>query len=174
MLCGRFPSLIVLFPDIARAAAQYRIDRVAASETNARLAGYQGAMWAWESGATGLWVTNSRGDQHEDHISADIPLAHRKYFLATGDMKFLRDDWSLLNATCRFWECRFGRVDSAGGPPPGYAKGCAPKDGRGNWTVLRVVSPDESAGRPGTVNNSGEHPDPADSHHDTAGLSCAH
>ena len=150
-----FPSLIVLFPDIARAAAQYRIDRVAASETNARLAGYEGAMWAWESGATGLWVTSSRDDRHEDHISADIPLAHRKYFLATGDMQFLRDDWPLLNATCKFWECRFGRVDSTGGPPPpGYAKGCAAKDGRGNWTVLRVVSPDESAGRPGTVNNS--------------------
>ena len=152
-----FPSLVVLFPDIARAAAQYRIDRIAASETNALLAGYEGAMWAWESGATGLWVTNSRGDQHEDHISADIPLAHRKYFLATGDMQFLRDDWPLLNASCRFWACRFGRVDSVGKvAPPGYAKGCAAKDGHGNWTVRRVVSPDESAGRPGTVNNSGE------------------
>ena len=51
---------------------------------------------------------------HEDHISADIPLAHRKYFLATGDMQFLRDDWPLLNASCRFWACRFGRVDSVG------------------------------------------------------------
>ena len=150
-----FPSLIVLFPDIARAAAQYRIDRVAASETNARLAGYEGAMWAWQSATTGLPFRASRDDKHEDHISADIPLAHRKYFLATGDMQFLRDDWPLLNATCKFWECRFGRVDSTNGPPPpGYAKGCAAKDGRGNWTVLNVVSPDESAGRPGTVNNS--------------------
>ena len=70
-------------------------------------------------------------------------------------MQFLHDDWPLLNATCKFWECRFGRVDSAKGPPsPGYAKGCAAKDGSGNWTVLNVVSPDESAGRPGTVNNS--------------------
>ena len=55
--------------------------------------------------------------------------------------------WPSLNATCRFWECRFTRTDSAGpNGPPGYGPNCSAKDGSGNWTVHFVVPPDESAG----------------------------
>ena len=73
------PVLAVLHPDIARAAFQYRFDRVNASLENARLSGYDGAMWAWESAVTGLWTAPCRDcDTAENHISADIPLAMRK------------------------------------------------------------------------------------------------
>ena len=86
-----FPVLTVLYPDLARVAVQYRFDHLAASEANAAASGYDGAMWAWESASTGLWTSiDPTNDYHENHVSADIPLAHRRFFLATGDRDFLQ------------------------------------------------------------------------------------
>jgi hypothetical protein len=143
-----FPVLTVLFPDLARATAQYRIDRLPASLKNAELCGYDGAMWAWESASTGLWTAPWReADLNENHISSDIPLAWRRFYYATGDETFLASAWPALNATCAFWECRFTRTDSAGPlGPAGYGPNCSSKDGTGNWTVKGVISPDESSG----------------------------
>lgn len=141
------PVLCVLFPDLARVAAQYRIDRLPASLANAAASDYDGAMWSWESASTGLWTAPCRTcDLNENHISADIPLALRKLYYATGDRALLRDIWPLLNETCRFWECRFSRVDATGPAPPGAGAACGGKDGTGNFTVLRVMTPDESRG----------------------------
>jgi hypothetical protein len=44
-----FPVLAALFPDLARAAAQYRLDRLNASLANANAMGYDGAEFAWEN-----------------------------------------------------------------------------------------------------------------------------
>jgi len=140
----------VLFPALARANAQYRLDRLAASEENARDAGFEGAMWAMESAFTGRWTSPWRdADLKEQHVSADLPLAWRRHWHATGDAAFLRALWPALNATCVFWACRFTREDSPRAPP--RAAGCSPKGGRGNWTLRGVVTPDESAG---TVDDS--------------------
>ena len=80
-------------------------------------------------------------------FQADIPLAHRRYFYATNDSSFLAASWPTLNATCRFWACRFTRTDSVEpNGPPGYGPNCSAKDGIGNWTVHNVIPPDESAG----------------------------
>ncbi len=141
------PVLTVLFPDLARAAAQYRLDRLPASLANAAASGYDGAMWAWESAFTGLWTAPWReADTSENHISADIPLAWRKFYYATGDKAWLATAWPALNATCRFWACRFQRTDSSGPAPPGYGPACAGKDGVGNWTVHGIITPDEASG----------------------------
>jgi len=141
-----FPVLTVLFPDLARVAAQYRIDRLPASLSNARAMGYDGAKFAWESAATGLWASPWRGaDFSEDHLNADVPLAWRRFYYATGDAAFLAEAWPHLNETCRFWACRFQRTDSAGGAPPaGFSANCSAKDGAGNFTVKQVIPPDES------------------------------
>lgn len=142
------PVIIVLAPDLSMAITQYRLDRLPASLANAAAAGLQGAMWAWESAATGLWTAPCRTcDLNENHISADIPLSMRKFYYASGNTTWLRGVWPLLNETCRFWECRFQRVDAVGpAPPPGYASGCGWKDGTGNWSVFKVMTPDESRG----------------------------
>ena len=142
------PVLHVLFPNISLAITQYRLDRLPASLANAAAAGYQGAMWAWESAFTGSWTAPCRTcDLNENHISADIPLSLRKYYYASGSKEFLSDVWPLLNETCRFWECRFQRVDAVGpAPPAGDAPNCGWKDGVGNWSVYRVMTPDESRG----------------------------
>lgn len=142
------PVLTALYPSLARSALQYRLDRLQQSLNNAIMAGYKGAMWAWESAFTGGWTGPWRkGDMNEHHISADIPLAMRKFFYTTNDLDFLREAWPALNATCTFWECRFRRINSKYPCSGVYStSGCSPKDGIGNWSVWNVVPPDEGAG----------------------------
>ena len=77
----------------------------------------------------------------EHHISADIPLAMRQYYLATQDTAWLARAWPALNASCQFWACRFSRTDAAP-----RAQGCGGKDGAGNFTIKRAQGPDENAG----------------------------
>lgn len=142
-----FPVLTALFPSLARVTAAYRFDRLGAYEANAAASGYDGAMISWESAFTGFWASPWRAaDLYEYHIDADVPLAHRRFFYATGDTDFLAESWPLLNATCRFWACRFTRTDSSGPPPPGFALNCSAKNGAGNWTLHNVIPPDESSG----------------------------
>ena len=142
-----FPVLTVMHTDLARSAAQYRLDRLPGALTNAALSGYDGAMWPWESASTGLWTAPWRAaDTNENHISADIPLSWRRFYYATGDKAWLVSAWPALNQTCRFWECRFTRTDSTGPAPAGYGPSCSPKTGSGNWTVKQVIPPDESRG----------------------------
>lgn len=139
-----YPVLIALHPDIAWSVAQYRLARLGASMQRALANGYEGAFWAWESAVTGLDTAAWRqADLNENHISADIPLAWRRFYYATGNKTFLAEAWPALNQTCTFWACRFTRTDSKGANGPGA---CSAKDGSGNWTVKSVICPDESSG----------------------------
>jgi len=91
----------------------------------------------------GLGVSTwAAADLFENHISADIPLAWRRYYFATGDITWLASSWPALKQTCVYWECRFTRTDSVGAVGPGK---CSPKDGKGNFTILNVICPDESS-----------------------------
>jgi hypothetical protein len=64
-----FPVLTVLYPDLGRVAAQYRFDRLGASEQNAAAMGYDGAAFSWESAFTGLWASPWRqADYSENHL----------------------------------------------------------------------------------------------------------
>lgn len=149
--------LTLLHPDITLAVTKYRAARLNASMQRAATNGYDGAFWAWESAFTGLDSAPWRdADMHEQHISADIPLAMRKYFYATGDKQWLQDTaWPVLNQTCAFWACRFTRTNSSNsisdaaspaGLNGGYGPACSSKAGTGNWTVKQVICPDESSG----------------------------
>ncbi len=143
------PVLAVLFPSLARAATQYRLDRLPASYANARSLNESGAHYAWESAASGLWASPWRAaDFAEVHLQADIPLALRKLYYATGDVGLLRAAWPLLQGSCAFWECRLTRSDTPrnASAPPGYPPGCASKAGAGNFTARGVITPDESQG----------------------------
>jgi hypothetical protein len=144
-----FPVLVVLFPEMALNAIRYRTARLEASMQRAANNGYSGAFWAWESAITGLDTAPWReADINENHISADIPLAWRSYYYATGDMTTLQSQWNALRQTCIFWECRFTRVDSntSAPPPAGFGSRCSAKDGTGNFTVRGVICPDEGSG----------------------------
>lgn len=153
------PSLLLLQPDIVSAVLRYRSDRLGAAQQRAGWYTFDGAMWPWESAFTGtdcvVYPPNPEGI-YEHHISGDIAIAFRQYWLATRNNTWLAQTaWPVSNATCAFWACRFIRQDAPQGPNwddaagAGGAAGAACGDktvGSANWTIRRVQPPDESAG----------------------------
>jgi len=139
----QYPPLLLLHPDLAAGALQYRLDRLDRAVARSGSFGFTGANWPWESAYSGVDTVTAGNIEgwYEHHISADIPLAMRQYYLATQDAAWLARAWPALNASCQFWACRFSRVDAAP-----VAQGCGGKDGAGNFTIKRAQGPDENAG----------------------------
>lgn len=137
-----FPPLLLLHPDLAAGALQYRLDRLDKAIERAPEYGFEGADWPWESAFSGIdTVAAPNIEGHfEHHISGDIAMAMRQYYLATQDKAFLSRAWPALNATCAFWACRFVRTDAPDAP------GCGSKVGVGNFTIRHAQGPDENAG----------------------------
>jgi beta-phosphoglucomutase len=108
-------------PDIARSLLTYRYHTLDGARRKAADSGYQGAMFAWESAATGdemtprwsilddpyaeavrLWSRD-----REIHISSDIAYAVWQYWQATGDDIWMRDYGAeIILDTARFWMSR--------------------------------------------------------------------
>ena len=74
-----FPSLMMWHPSLARSLIKYRNDRVGEAKGKALSynKGYEGAMFPWESGFTGVEVCPSWAStgQLEQHITGDISFA---------------------------------------------------------------------------------------------------
>jgi trehalose/maltose hydrolase-like predicted phosphorylase len=107
------PFFTLTQPDLARSLLNYRYHTLDGARRKAANSGYQGAMFAWESAATGdemtprwsiledpyaeatrIWCRDSpkeRLRQREIHISADIAYAVWQYWQVTGDDIWLRD-----------------------------------------------------------------------------------
>ncbi len=104
-----FPVLLVLHPELAKEMLEYRYQRLEAARKNAFLHGYHGAMYPWESGATGaeetpVWALSG---PYEHHITADVAIAAWNYFLVTGDKEWLKEKgMPILQETAAFWESR--------------------------------------------------------------------
>lgn len=106
------PALVVLHPELARSMLDYRVDRLAAAEWRASGQGYRGAMFPWESAATGAEETppDALSGPLEHHITADIAIAAWTYFQVTQDAQWLRKDGYRLIAECAaFWTSRVDR-----------------------------------------------------------------
>src|SRR5690606_35243704 len=113
------PFFTLTWPEAARAMLMYRYHTLPAARANAARLGYSGALYAWESAATGEDVTPSfvgtpegevirilTGEQ-EHHISADVAYAVWQYWDATRDDRFLLDaGLEILIETARFWASR--------------------------------------------------------------------
>ena len=84
-----FPNLVALFPRQALALTQYRSRRLPAARIRAATHGYAGAMWPWESALTGFGEYEAN-DDHEIHISGDVPNAFRLYFRMSRNVSWLR------------------------------------------------------------------------------------
>lgn len=108
-------------PAIARSLLDYRYDTLAGARRKAAHAGYKGAMFAWESAATGdemtpKWSMSSDpyvepvriwNGEREIHISADIAYAIWQYWQATGDYAWMRDRGAeIILDTALFWLSR--------------------------------------------------------------------
>lgn len=87
--------------DVARSMLDYRFKRVPAAENNARLNGYRGIQFPWQSGATGCEVTvpfaGQAGGAGEQHVNLDVALAFDGFARVSGDDGFIREKvWPVM------------------------------------------------------------------------------
>jgi len=114
-----FPVLNLRLPTVTRALLQYRYRRLPEARRAARLAGYRGAMFPWQSGSDGreesqqLHLNPRSGRWNPDvshrahHIGIAIAYNVWQYYQATGDLAYLIDyGTELLVEIARFWASR--------------------------------------------------------------------
>jgi len=134
-----FPFYLFTFPHIAKNFLLYRYKRISQARALAKQEGFQGAKFPWESADTGLeetpeWardidrrIIKIHTHKQEHHITCDIAYAVYKYYVATGDEKFMDTcGYELLLATARFWASRVERG----------------KKGK-SYEIRNVIGPDE-------------------------------
>ena len=115
------PFFLFTQPQIARNLLTYRYHTLEGARRKAKHYGFRGAMYAWESAATGdevtprwalpenfyeedirIWVRD-----REIHISADISIAAWFYWQVTGDDQWMRDFGAeIILDTALFWSSR--------------------------------------------------------------------
>jgi kojibiose phosphorylase len=116
-------------PEVAQRLLAYRHARLPGARRKARANGFDGAQFPWESAGSGDEVTPTlvadaadpsrivriwTGDI-EIHISAVIAHAAMRYWAATGDDAFMRDQGAeLIVETARFWASRLEWDATAG------------------------------------------------------------
>ena len=113
------PFFTFMRPELARNMLHYRYHTLPGARRKAQENGYEGAMFAWESAATGdettpRWVPGPEGGliriwcgDIELHITADVAYAVMQYWRAAGDDAFMRDFGAeILLDTARFWGSR--------------------------------------------------------------------
>lgn len=125
-----FPAVLVLHPEIARSMIEYRFQRLDAARRNAFSKGYQGAMYPWESAASGVEETPvwALSGPFEHHITACVGIAAWKYYCVTQDKQWLKEKgYPILSATADFWASRVER------------------NGPGQYDIKNVVAADEWA-----------------------------
>jgi len=125
-----YPALLLLQPRIAASLMEYRFQRLEAAKHNAASHGYKGAMFPWESAASGneetpVWALSG---PFEHHITADVAIAAWNYYSVTQDKTWLREKgYPILKETADFWASRVER------------------NGPGHYDILNVVAADEWA-----------------------------
>jgi alpha,alpha-trehalase len=111
-----FPFLNLSVPDITRALLLYRYRRLPEARWAARQAGYEGAMYPWQSGSdgreetqtlhlnpkSGRWLPDNSHRQRHINIAVAYNVWH--YYQVTGDVSFLAFYGAeMLIEIARFW-----------------------------------------------------------------------
>jgi kojibiose phosphorylase len=138
------PFFIYTQPRLARNMLLYRYHTLPGARRVAEEAGgprgYEGALYAWESAATGdettpRWVPDPRSQalvriwtgDIEYHVAADVAYAVHQYWRITGDDAFMHDHGAeIILDTARFW-----------------ASIAAWNETRGAYEIRDVIGPDE-------------------------------
>ena len=120
------PFFTLTWPEAARSLLMYRYHTLAGAREKAAAMGWRGALYAWESAATGAEVSPEQligpdrklvavlCGRQEQHISADIAYAVWQYWQATEDDDFLLQAGAeILLETARFWASR-ARLEADG------------------------------------------------------------
>ena len=125
-----YPSILVLHPEMAKSLVEYRYQRLTAAKRNAFNHGYKGAMFPWESAASGVEETPvwALSGPFEHHITACVGIAAWNYFCVTQDKEWLmQKGWPVLKEVADFWASRVER------------------NGPGKFDIKDVVAADEWA-----------------------------
>jgi hypothetical protein len=126
-----FPALLLLRPERARGLIGFRSRFLPEAQARARVHGFEGAMYPWEADpGTGLDVTPAFAVENADreiHVNSAVALAQWQYYLASGDVNWLRQEgYSVIAAVADFWASR-STWDEA----------------RQRFEILNVTSPEE-------------------------------
>jgi protein-glucosylgalactosylhydroxylysine glucosidase len=125
-----FPPLLIMHPEMAKSMVEYRYERLKEAKHNAFSHGYKGAMYPWESAASGneetpVWALSG---PFEHHITADVAIAAWDYFAVTRDTSWLKDKgYPIIKECADFWVSRVER------------------NGPGKYDIKNVVAADEWA-----------------------------
>lgn len=125
-----YPAMLVMHPEMAKSMVEYRYQRLPAARRNAFNHGYKGAMFPWESAASGVEETPvwALSGPFEHHITACVGIAAWNYYCVTQDKEWLKEKgWPLLKETADFWASRVER------------------NGPGKYEINNVVAADEWA-----------------------------
>lgn len=134
-----FPYFNFRQPTLARSLLLYRYRRLDQARHAATKAGYQGAMFPWQSGSngreesqvihlnpkSGRWIEDKTYRQR--HVNAAIAYNVWQYYEVSGDTEFLSEHGAeMLLEIARFW-----------------ASICSYDDSRARYQICGVVGPDE-------------------------------
>ena len=98
-------------PEIAYSMLDYRFERLNAAKNNAKLNGYRGIQFPWQSGTMGCEETapfaGQAGGVGEQHINLDVALAFDAYARVSGDECFLKEKaWPVIKGVAEWIESR--------------------------------------------------------------------
>jgi beta-phosphoglucomutase family hydrolase len=151
-----FPMLTLRIPEVTRSLLMYRFRRLDEARRLAREAGFEGAMYPWQSGSdgreetqvlhlnpkSGRWLPDTTHRQR--HVNAAIAYNIWEYYQATGDADFMAYHGAeMLLEIARFWSS-IAEYDAD----------------RGRYSIHGVVGPDEfhtddpNSDEPGLSNNA--------------------
>ena len=151
-----FPFLNLRLPELTRALLRYRYRRLPEARWAAKEAGYEGAMYPWQSGSdgreesqklhlnplSGRWISDNSHLQR--HINIAIAYNVWLYYQVTADISFLSFHGAeILIEIARFW-ASIAQYNTS----------------LGRYEIRKVMGPDEyhdsypEAGEPGIDNNA--------------------
>ncbi len=109
-----FMTPMLCAPDVARAMLDYRSKRLEAYRNNARINGYRGIQFPWQSGDTGSEVTvlTCLMAPTEHHVNMDVALAFDGYARISGDEEFIKEQaWPVMRGVAEWIESRVTKTE---------------------------------------------------------------
>lgn len=101
------PFYLYTQPKMAERLVKFRINTLEGAKKNAKLYGYAGAKYPWESSVSGEeQCPNWQYADHEVHVTADVVFGLWHYYKNTKEIQFLKDVIPVFMETAKFWQER--------------------------------------------------------------------
>ena len=109
-----FMTPMLCAPDVAKAMLEYRSKRLEAYRNNARINGYRGIQFPWQSGDTGSEVTvlTCLMAPTEHHVNMDVALAFDGFARVSCDEEFIKEQaWPVMRGVAEWIESRVTKTE---------------------------------------------------------------